>query len=228
LLIKEINMVEENHNLNVLIVEDQEIARVGLKVILDATDGMNVVGLAHDGEQAVSMALSLQPSVILMDIGLPLLNGIEATKAIKLEKPELKIIMLTTHDDDQHIFAALSAGADGYCLKEAPSERLVQAIRAVADGVAWLDPGIAGRVLKACGQGGGKADEKGQNSLASLSQRELDVLRLVVDGQTNQEIADKLVLSVETVKTHMRHIMEKLAVSDRTQAAVKAMREGLI
>jgi len=221
-------MVEENHNLSVLIVEDQEIARVGLKVILDATAGMGVVGLAQDGEQAVSLALSLEPNVILMDIGLPVLNGIEATKKIKSEKPALKIIMLTSHDDDRHIFAALSAGADGYCLKEAPSERLIKAIKAVAEGVAWLDPGIAGRVLKACAQGGAKPEERGQNSLASLSSRELDVLRLVVDGQTNQEIADNLVLSVETVKTHMRHIMEKLAVSDRTQAAVKAMREGLI
>lgn len=222
-------MVEENHNLSVLIVEDQEIARIGLKVILDATAGMSVVGLAQDGEQAVSMALSMEPNVILMDIGLPMLNGIDATKKIKSEKPDLKIIMLTSHDDDRHIFAALSAGADGYCLKEAPSDRLVKAIKAVAEGVAWLDPGIAGRVLKAIGQGGtSKPEEKTQSSLAALSTRELDVLRLVVDGQTNQEIADKLVLSVETVKTHMRHIMEKLAVSDRTQAAVKAMREGLI
>ena len=221
-------MSVEPSSISVLIVEDQEIARVGLKVILEASYGLNVVGLAQDGEEAVSMALNLEPTVILMDIGLPILDGIEATKQIKSKNASLRVIMLTSHDDDRHVFAALSAGADGYCLKEAPAQQLVMAIKAVAEGVAWLDPGIAGRVLKTIASGNrDREDEKG-GVASSLSSRELDVLRLVVDGLTNQEIADKLVLSVETVKTHMRHIMEKLAVSDRTQAAVKAMREGLI
>jgi DNA-binding NarL/FixJ family response regulator len=219
-------MTEESA-ITVLIVEDQEIARVGLKVILEATYGLKVLGLAQDGQEAVAMAAELKPNVILMDIGLPVLNGIDATKQIKSQNECQRVIMLTSHDDDRHVFAALSAGADGYCLKEAPSQQLVMAIRAVAEGVAWLDPGIASRVLKSVGQGGREKDEE-KSSASSLSTRELDVLRLVVDGLTNQEIADKLVLSVETVKTHMRHIMEKLAVSDRTQAAVKAMREGLI
>lgn len=222
-------MVNEETPITVLIVEDQEIARVGLKVILESTYKLNVVATAQDGQDAVTKALKLKPNVTLMDIGLPLLNGIEATKRIKSENESLRIIMLTSHDDDCHVFAALSAGADGYCLKEATSQQLVMAIKAVSEGVAWLDPGIASRVLKAITQSNKERDngEKTQ-SAASLSSRELDVLRLVVDGRSNQEIADKLVLSVETVKTHMRHIMEKLAVSDRTQAAVKAMREGLI
>ncbi len=221
---------DDESAITVLIVEDQEIARVGLKVILETTYKLNIIGVAQDGQDAVSKALTLKPTVTLMDIGLPFMNGIEATKKIKAADESLRIIMLTTHDDDRHVFAALSAGADGYCLKEAPAQQLVMAIKAVAEGVAWLDPGIASRVLKAISQSKDREDvEKNQSISANiLSVRELDVLRLVVDGLTNQEIADKLVLSVETVKTHMRHIMEKLAVSDRTQAAVKAMREGLI
>jgi DNA-binding NarL/FixJ family response regulator len=219
---------ESNNPTSVLIVEDQEIARVGLKVILESTFGLKVVGLAQDGREAVSMATSLKPDVILMDIGLPIMDGIEATKRIKGEDAGLRVIMLTSHDDDRHVFAALSAGADGYCLKEAPAQQLVMAIKAVSEGVAWLDPGIASRVLKSIGNGNKQPEEAERGQVSLLSTRELDVLRLVVDGLTNQEIADKLVLSIETVKTHMRHIMEKLAVSDRTQAAVKAMRDGLI
>lgn len=217
------------NQLSILIVEDQEIARVGLRVILESSYGLDVCGLAQNGKEAVSMALSMKPRIVLMDIGLPIMNGIEATKAIKKDEPSVRVIMLTSHDDDRHIFAALSAGADGYCLKEAPAQQLIMAIQAVNEGAAWLDPGIASRVLKSIADPGReKAAEEGKEQISNLSTRELDVLRLVVDGFTNQEIADKLVLSVETVKTHMRHIMEKLAVSDRTQAAVKAMREGII
>ncbi|MDZ4832877.1 MAG: response regulator transcription factor [Candidatus Melainabacteria bacterium] len=224
-------MANEESSITVMIVEDQEIARVGLKVILESSYKLNVVGVAQDGQEAVNKALNLKPNVILMDIGLPILNGIEATKKIKSENSNIRVIMLTSHDDDDHVFSALSAGADGYCLKEAPAQQLVMAIKAVAEGVAWLDPGIASRVLRAITQGNKERDagDKTHHDLsANLSTRELDVLRLVVDGLTNQEIAIKLVLSIETVKTHMRHIMEKLAVSDRTQAAVKAMREGLV
>lgn len=224
-------MSESNQSVSVLIVEDQEIARVGLKVILENAYGFHVAGMAQDGKEAVAFALAKKPSVVLMDIGLPIIDGIEATKLIKNENSAIRIIMLTSHDDDRHIFAALSAGADGYCLKEAPAQQLVMAIQAVNEGAAWLDPGIASRVLKSIANGGAASKEeveKAPPTVSSLSSRELDVLRLVVDGSSNQEIADKLVLSVETVKTHMRHIMEKLAVSDRTQAAVKAMREGLI
>ena len=224
-------MTNDDTPLTVLIVEDQEIARVGLKVILESTYKLNVIDVARDGQEGVTKALSLKPSVTLMDIGLPVLNGIEATKKIKSENASLRVIMLTSHDDDSHVFAALSAGADGYCLKEAPASQLAMAIKAVAEGVAWLDPGIASRVLRSIGSNSKERIEECDKSSvnpASLSSREYDVLRLVVDGRSNQEIADKLVLSVETVKTHMRHIMEKLAVSDRTQAAVKAMREGLI
>jgi DNA-binding NarL/FixJ family response regulator len=223
---------ETEQTINILIAEDHEITRVGLKLTLNHIAGFNVLGEAEDGKEAVAKVKELKPNVVLMDIGLPMLDGIAATCQIKEQVPGTRVIMLTSHDNDRDIFAALAAGADGYCLKEVSGTQLVMAIRAVADGVAWLDPGIASRVLRACVTASPPAsgdEAAAKTPVASpLSQRELDVLRLVVEGLSNQEIADRLILSVETVKTHMRHIMEKLAVSDRTQAAVKAMREGLV
>lgn len=227
--------MEENSTIDILIAEDHEITRVGLKLTLERVPGFRVIGEAEDGKSAVNKVAELKPHVVLMDIGLPLMDGIDATCRIKEELPGTRVIMLTSHDNDRDIFAALGAGADGYCLKEVSGSQLVMAIRAVADGVAWLDPGVAGRVLRACASANPVAQAAGEDGACKstplpspLSQRELDVLRLVVEGLSNQEIADRLILSVETVKTHMRHIMEKLAVSDRTQAAVKAMREGLV
>lgn len=223
--------------ISIFIVEDYEITRVGLRLTLGQLPDFKIVGEAEDGQSAVRQVIDLKPQVVLMDIGLPIMDGIDATRKIKYQLPETKVVMLTSHDNDRDIFAALGAGADGYCLKEVGSAQLSSAIRAVSEGVAWLDAGIARRVLKACVNNINNAPpavnnpaSRGKSVYTSspLSQRELDVLLLVVEGKSNQEIADRLVLSVETVKTHMRHIMEKLAVSDRTQAAVKAMREGIV
>lgn len=218
-----------------LVVEDHEITRVGLKLTLEQTNDVKIVGEAADGLDAIAACGSKQPMVVLMDIGLPLMDGIEATQKIKSKFPGVRVIMLTSHDNDRDIFAALAAGADGYCLKETPTNQLVLAIKTVADGAAWLDPHIATKVLRASVVAGLAAVEPGQaaapaptKTVQRLSQREVDVLKLVVEGLSNQAIAERLYLSVETVKTHMRRIMEKLAVSDRTQAAVKAMREGLL
>lgn len=225
--------------IKVLVVEDHEITRVGLRLTLEQSTEIEIVGEASDGHEALDAAKQLHPAVVLMDIGLPTVDGIEATAQIKKTFPSMRVIMLTSHDNDRDIFAALGAGADGYCLKETSTTQLVLAIKTVADGAAWLDPGIATKVLRASVVGGttpatpattdgasGKAEAK--PSGPKLSQREIDVLKLVVEGLSNQAIAERLYLSVETVKTHMRRIMEKLAVSDRTQAAVKAMREGLL
>jgi NarL family two-component system response regulator LiaR len=204
--------------------------------MLEQAPDISIVGEAADGKEGVEAVTELKPNVVLMDIGLPALDGIEATSQIKKNSPNVRVIMLTSHDNDRDVFAALSAGADGYCLKETPTSQLVLAIRAVADGAAWLDPGIASKVLRASVAGStpplnattdGAGPVPAQRT-SKLSQREIDVLKLVVEGMSNQAIADKLFVSVETVKTHMRRIMEKLAVSDRTQAAVKAMREGIL
>lgn len=219
----------EKMRIGILIVEDQELVRVGLKTVLDKVDGFHVVGLARDGNEAVDLASAKKPDVVLMDIGLPFLNGIDAAKRIKDFGYGTKIVMLTSHDDEQHVFAALGAGAEGYCLKESSGHLLVNAIVSVSEGAAWLDPGIAQLVLKTAKAGKIKDMSSGSNSelLEILTKRELEVLEKVVEGRTNQEIANDLYISIETVKTHMRHIMEKLRVTDRTQAAVKAMKEGL-
>lgn len=219
----------DNQVTTIFIAEDHEITRLGLKLTLEQIEGFQVIGEAADGVTAASQVLELKPDIVLMDIGLPQEDGIQATKQIKDKLPDTKVIVLTSHDNDEDIFAALGAGADGYCLKEVPSSRLSLAIQTVADGAAWLDPGIASRVLRACTVGTSGQDNARMGNLNSaLSKRELEVLKLVVEGLSNQEIAERLQLSIETVKTHMRHIMEKLAVTDRTQAAVKAMRQGLV
>jgi DNA-binding NarL/FixJ family response regulator len=217
----------ENQTLKVFIAEDHQLTRLGLRFALEQDSSFELVGEAADGQTVVEQVLAIEPDVVLMDIELVGVNGTEATKLIKSQLPELKVIILTTYDDDEKIFASFAAGADGYCLKRVNTDQLLEAMRAVCDGRGWIDPAIADRVLA-------WSDRLSQSSTveppseAQLSPRELDVLRLVVEGLSNPEIAQRLFLSPETIKTHMRHIMEKLAVTDRTQAAVKAMRRGLI
>ncbi|MBL0186885.1 MAG: response regulator transcription factor [Candidatus Obscuribacter sp.] len=228
---------------SVLIVEDNELMRQGLCAVLDRTTEFKVIGQAEDGEEAVRLALELKPDVIVMDIGLPFKNGIDATREIKAALPATNIVMLTSHDNDDEIFAALSAGAQGYCLKDCASARIKSALISVSQGAAWIDPRIAQKVLSVFGL---SRHDKGDSSIATgevdalpaldpqktsvdtLSARERDVLKLMVDGASNKEISEKLIISVSTVRTHVEHILEKLAVTGRTQAAVKAMKEGLV
>lgn len=208
-------------------------------MILQEFSDLCIVGEADNGLAAVSTVKELQPDVVTMDIGLPGIDGIEASRLIKAEAPQTKILVLTSHDRDDDIFAAVAAVADGYCLKDAAGDHIAMAIRAVASGLSWIDPAIAKRVLRAAGgraqdgqKGDGVAANQGKKNISGrkfgLSEREMEVLGLVVQGLSNQEIANQLHVGVETVKSHMRHIMEKLTVSDRTQAAVKALREGLL
>ncbi len=230
------NETDNIKHLKLIIVDDHEISRIGLKLILNNIEGFEVVAEAGDGEQAIKLIEEFQPNVVLMDIGLPLLDGISATKIVKEKYPGVKIIMFTSREAEQDLFAALSAGADGYCRKETPSAGIINAIKSVAAGAVWLDPLVANLVLRSYLPNQPSHNHKDNNNHHpqakhkenTLSERELEVLRLVVDGMSNQEIANKLFLSLETIKTHMRRIMDKLVVSDRTQAAVKAMRDGLV
>lgn len=215
-------------SITVFIAEDHELTQLGLKFVLEREPGIVVVGEEADGLKTVSRVLDLQPEVVLMDIGLPSLDGIEATKQIKASGKDIRIIVLTSYDNDVNVFASFSAGADAYCLKNILKDDLLCAIRSVVAGAGWLDPNIAKRVLQVNMERTTPKLAYIEESLFSLTPRELDVLKAVVQGLTNKEISSKLNVSVETVKTHLRHIMEKLAVSDRTQAAVKAMREGLV
>jgi two-component system, NarL family, response regulator LiaR len=208
--------------LRILIVEDDPMMQLGLEQSLMAHPQLEIVGQAEDGYLGVQAALKLKPDLVVMDIGLPRLDGIAATQQIKAALPETHVVMLTSHQTDTEIIAALSSGADAYCIKGASVERLLSAIAAAVEGATYLDPQIARRVIDNL-----KPPSPSGNA-ANLSQRELEVLRLMVEGLSNPEIAQKLYLSPNTVKTHVRGIMNKLSVDDRVQAAVVALRSGLV
>ncbi|MBW4492857.1 MAG: response regulator transcription factor [Oscillatoria princeps RMCB-10] len=208
--------------MRVLIVEDDPVMQLGLEQSLAAHPQLAIVGQAEDGYLGLRAALELKPDVVVMDIGLPRLDGIAATAEIKKALPNVRVVMLTSHTADTEIIAALSSGADAYCIKGANVDRLLVAIAAVAEGAAYLDPLIARKVIARL-----KPPAPAGN-FAHLSQRELEVLKLMVDGYSNPEIASRLYLSANTVKTHVRNIMNKLSVDDRVQAAVVALRSGLV
>ena len=240
---------ENRPTIKILLVEDHALTRMGLKAAFKRTNDINVIGEAANGEEAIELADKLSPDVIVMDVGMPIMDGIQAAKHIVTKHPNIKIVMLTQHDNDSDILASLAAGASGYCLKDVEPERLYTAVRSVNAGDAWLDATIASRVLRhysALPAAGAQAeaDQQGKEAPAevastkpeefdrpapeALSPRELEVLKLIVDGSSNQEIADKLTISLATAKTHVRNILNKLAVDDRTQAAVHAMRRRLV
>lgn len=222
----------DERKITVLVCDDSELACIGLRQLLQR-HGYNVIGSAKDGLTAVENVSQLQPDVVLMDVLMPHMGGIQATCEIKKLHPGVKVLMMTASEDEQTILAALASGADGYCFKQASMNNIVEAIKVTALGATWLDPGIAMRVLKNSARDSLSSSQDiprlgVKDSRFKLSPRELEVLQLVVEGLSNTDIAARLVISGETVKTHMRHIMEKLAVADRTQAAVKALREGLL
>jgi two-component system, NarL family, response regulator LiaR len=216
----------KTRTIRTLLIEDQEITRFGLKSMLDQIPEISVIGEAADGKTGVEKAMELRPDLVLMDIGLPGIDGIEATRTIKASL-STKVLIITSRNSAESVFAALAAGADAYCLSGASFKHLSSAIESVINGAVWLDPGIAKFVVNTMQKQHSPRHQMPTDSF-HLSEREREVLNLVVDGMSNQEIAERLLLSCETVKTHMSHLMEKLRVSDRTQAAVKAVRQGLV
>jgi len=209
----------------VLIVEDDPMMQLGLEQSLSNQPGIQVVGRADDGYFAVEETLKLKPDIVVMDIGLPRMDGIAATQKIKESLPDVRIVMLTSHTTENEVIAALSAGADAYCVKGTTVERLLAAIEAAREGASYLDPQVARLVMDHLKSPTSAADAI---AVGQLSQRELEVLKLMVEGRSNPEIATELYLSPNTVKTHVRGIMNKLAVDDRVQAAVMALRAGLV
>lgn len=197
--------------------------QLGLEQALGEQPDFEIVGQAGDGLEGVRLALSLKPDLIVMDIGLPRLDGITATKQIKESLPNVHIVMLTSHTVQTEVLAALASGADAYCIKGASLDRLLAAIEAARDGATYLDPQIARLVMDNLKP---PAPER-HPSLDLLSEREMEVLKLIVEGKSNAEIAEQLYLSTNTIKTHVRGIMNKLAVDDRVQAAVIALRSGI-
>lgn len=208
--------------LRILIVEDDPMMQLGLTQALEDYPHFTIVGQASDGYAGVEKALALKPDVIVMDIGLPRLDGIAATQQIRAKLPDIRIVVLTSHTSETEIIAALSSGADAYCVKGADVERLVTAIAVAQEGAVYLDPKIARRVIEHL------KPPAITTPIGQLSARELDVLKLIVEGYSNPEIGNALYLSPNTIKTHIRGIMNKLAVDDRVQAAVVALRAGLV
>lgn len=220
-------------NIKVLLVEDHTMTRMGLGLVLEGVRDIELIAEAEDGQKGVELAQSLNPDVILMDIGLPIIDGIEATQKIKDSGSESKVIAFTSRDGEQDVFAALGAGADSYIMKGATPEQLTTAIRAVNEGIAWLDPAIAKTVLRAVTEPAAKSTTQVKTPVkdgltSTLTAREVEVLTLIVDGLTNPQIAEKLYITRATAKAHVHSILQKLCVDDRTQAAVLAMREGLV
>ncbi len=216
----------------IFIAEDHHIIRVALKTALERTGEMLVIGEAANGQEAIDGILRTDPDLAIIDIGLPGQNGIDITRLIKKERPQCRVMIFTGHGDDVNIFACLAAGADGYLLKDSCVNQILAAAKTVASGAAWLDSRFAARILKTSvssySQNNSESAALPKRDRAGLSGREKQVLSLIVEGLGNQEIASQLVLSIETVKSHVRHVMEKLKVTSRTEAAVKAVRSGLV
>jgi NarL family two-component system response regulator LiaR len=218
----------EPTTIRLLVVEDDPMVRVGLKHLLGANAQFEIIGVAEDGYDGIESATSLLPDVVLMDVGMPHLDGIAATQQIKQLMPQMKIIMLTSHTERTEVFAALSSGADGYCVKGTSVDQLAKAIAVVHEGATYLDAQIAQLVVDQVKVATPTAKNTPQIPQGTLSEREMEVLRLIVEGYSNPEIAKALYLSEHTVKTYVRGIMNKLLVNDRVQAAVLALRSGLV
>jgi DNA-binding NarL/FixJ family response regulator len=211
--------------IQVLICDDQEVVREGLRAILGSVPGLDVVGVAANGAEAVEAVGKLLPDVVLMDLNMPIKNGVQATREIVSSYPDVKVLVLTTYDAEEWVVDAIRAGADGYMLKDAPRDQLVGAIKGTAAGKTHVDPGVAGDLLAmVASSDAGPATTVGDN----LTQRELDVLRLVGQGMSNGEIAERLFLSEGTVRNYVSAVLAKLQVADRTQAAVLAVKHGLV
>ena len=218
--------------INVLLVEDHELYRMGLSMLLEKADGITLCAEAADGADGIKKARELNPDVILMDIGLPNIDGIEATGRIKDFNPDVKILIFTSRDSDNDVFEAFKAGADGYIMKGATPEQTISAIKSVYEGIGWIDPAIARLVFSNLQRPEKKIistpEIKKSTNSYGLTERELDVLELMVEGLSNPQIADKLVITRATAKAHVHSILQKLCVSSRTQATVTAMKEGLV
>ncbi|GAA2730530.1 response regulator transcription factor [Streptomyces nogalater] len=221
-------MTSGTGSIRVLIADDQQMVRQGFTVLLNAQSDIEVIGQAVDGRDAIARTAELAPDVVLMDIRMPELGGIEATRRITGDHPAVRVLVLTTFDLDEYVYDALRAGASGFLLKDASADQLAEAVRVVAAGDALLAPGITRRLIAEFSRldGGGRAPLR--RRVGELTERETEVLALIAQGLSNAEIAERLVVAEQTVKTHVGRILVKLGLRDRTQAAVYAYESGVV
>ena len=212
---------------NILIVEDHELTRFGLKTTFEGVDYIENIYEADSTENAIQLFNNNKIDLIIMDLGLPNMNGIEATKQIRSSNKDVKIIILTSHNDEKEVLNSLKAGANAYCSKEINPKRLVEVVRSVADGAAWFDPSIAHIVLKAT-TNSPSFDNDNNRKDYDLTSREAQILKLMTEGYSNMEIAQILVISINTTKAHVANILQKLEVDDRLQAALKALKHNIV
>ena len=214
--------------IRVLVVDDQALVRAGFRMILEAEEDFEIAGEAADGNEAIAEARRLEPDVVLMDVRMPELDGIEATRRLIDEGIETKVVMLTTFDMDEYIYEALRGGASGFLLKDVPPEQLVAGIRSVASGDALLAPAVTRRMIEEFVRRPPESVRASRSKLCDLTERELEVLRQIARGLSNAEIAKELFVSDATVKTHVAHILTKLRLRDRVQAVVFAYESGIV
>ena len=214
---------------NILIVEDHELTRFGLKTTFENVDFVENLYEADSAETAIQIFNNNNIDIIIMDLGLPNMNGIEATKQIRSANKDVKVIILTSHNDEKEVLNSLKAGANAYCSKEINPQRLIEVVRSVADGAAWFDPSIAHVVLKASANSPSfETNETDNRKNYDLTSREAQILKLMTEGYSNMEIAQILVISINTTKAHVANILQKLEVDDRLQAALKALKSKIV
>ena len=221
----------EKQTISVIIIEDFKLTRVGLRCALNANEDLQVVAESETATEGLELIKKYNPDIVLMDLGLAGMNGIEATVKVKEMNKDIKVIALTSHDREEEVIAALSSGAMAYCLKDIDPAKLADVIRDVKNGVCWLDPLIARKALDAFPKQetiGILKDKSSEEGRVPLTDREFEVLKHLVDGKSNTEIAKELIVSVHTAKAHVCSILQKMCVNDRVQAAVKAVKEGLV
>ena len=212
---------------NILIVEDHELTRFGLKTAFESCDFIEHIYEAESAERGLEIASENEINLIIMDLGLPGMDGIEATRKVKALNKDIKIVVLTSHNDEQEVLNSLKAGANAYCSKEINPQRLIEVVRSVADGAAWFDPSIAHIVLKASANSP-TIETSDNRKDYDLTSREAQILKLMTEGYSNMEIAQILVISINTTKAHVANILQKLEVDDRLQAALKAIKNKIV
>ncbi|MEN8240784.1 MAG: response regulator transcription factor [Chloroflexota bacterium] len=211
--------------IKVLVCDDQVVVCEGLEMILNSDKTIEVVGIAHDGYQALELVAEKNPDIVLMDLKMPGMNGIQATREIQKGFPQVKVLVLTTFGEDEWVFDAIQSGAVGYLLKGTPRQELIQAVKGTAEGRSHIDPAVGGKILSHVAK---STQQKNTTINSELSERELEILVLIAQGLTNAEIAEKLFLTKGTVRNYVSAVLTKLQVEDRTQAAILAVRHGLV